>query len=69
MILQYAHMLNDFYARKGFVCPRVYVDSYVALNGRLGRPLVDPDVDLGVQTDSFRSKSWIIPLNDEIKGL
>ncbi|WP_291031946.1 HTTM domain-containing protein [Dyadobacter sp. 50-39] len=69
MILQYAHMLRDFYARKGFVCPRVYVDSYVALNGRLGRPLVDPDVDLGVQTDSFRSKSWIIPLNDEIKGL
>jgi hypothetical protein len=68
MILQYAHMLQDFYARQGFVSPQVFVDSYVALNGRLGRPLIDPEVDLARQTDSFQNKSWILPLHDEIKG-
>ncbi len=69
MILQYAHMLRDHYAARGFIRPQVYVDSYVALNGRTGQPLIAPDVDLARQTDSFRHKSWITPFNDEIKGL
>lgn len=69
MILQYAHMLRDHYAARGFKDPHVYVDSYVALNGRTGRPLIAPDVDLTQQTDSFRDKSWITPFEDEIKGL
>ncbi|MHA4741386.1 HTTM domain-containing protein [Dyadobacter sp. MSC1_007] len=69
MILQYAHMLRDHYAQKGFVSPQVYVDSYVALNGRMGKPLVAPNVDLARQTDSFQHKYWITPFNDEIKGL
>jgi hypothetical protein len=68
MILQYAHILRDFYSQQGFVSPQVFVDSYVALNGRLGRPLVDPLVDLAKQTDSFQDKFWILPLHDEIKG-
>ncbi|SEJ72874.1 Vitamin K-dependent gamma-carboxylase [Dyadobacter sp. SG02] len=69
MILQYAHMLRDHYAARGFTQPQVYVDSYVALNGRTGKPLVAPDVDLAQQSDSFRHKSWITPFNNEIKGL
>lgn len=69
MMLQYAHMLKAHYLQKGFSAPQVFVDSYVALNGRLGRPLADPAVDLAAQSESFRSKSWIIPLEDEIKGL
>ncbi|WP_026629721.1 HTTM domain-containing protein [Dyadobacter alkalitolerans] len=69
MILQYAHMLRDHYAAAGFKTPQVYVDSYVALNGRIGKPIIDPAVDLAKQTDSFQHKSWIIPFNDEIKGL
>lgn len=69
MILQYAHMLRDYYASRGFVQPHVYVDSYVALNGRTGKPLIAPDVDLAQQCDSFRHKSWITPFNNEIKGL
>ena len=68
MILQYAHILRDFYKKQGFQSPQVYMDSYVALNGRLGRPLIDPETDLAQKTESFRNKSWIIPLNDEIKG-
>ncbi|WP_342084281.1 HTTM domain-containing protein [Dyadobacter sp. OTU695] len=69
MILQYAHMLRDHYAARGFTHPHVYVDSYVALNGRTGKPLIAPDVDLAKQTDTFRHKSWITPFDNEIKGL
>jgi hypothetical protein len=69
MILQYAHFLHDHYEKLGFDSPQVYVDSYVALNGRLGKPLIKPDVDLAKETDSFQHKSWIIPFQDEIKGL
>lgn len=69
MILQYAHMLRDHYAARGFTQPQVYVDSYVALNGRTGKPLIAPDVDLAQQTESLRHKSWIIPFTDEIEGL
>ncbi|SEJ42099.1 Vitamin K-dependent gamma-carboxylase [Dyadobacter koreensis] len=69
MILQYAHILRDHYARQGFVNPKIYVDSYVALNGRLGKPLVSPDVNLAEQKESFQHKLWITPLEDEIKGL
>lgn len=68
MILQYAHILRDFYAKQGFQSPQVYVDSYVTLNGRLGKPLVDPETDLARQTESFRDKTWIVPLSGEIKG-
>ena len=68
MILQYAHILRDYYADRGFSNPKIYVDSYVALNGRLGKPLVSPEVNLAEQTESFQHKIWITPLNDEIKG-
>lgn len=68
MLLQYAHLLRDQYAKRGFRHPNVYVDSYVALNGRLGKPLVDPTVDLANERDSFTPKSWITPFDDEIIG-
>lgn len=69
MILQYAHILRDYYAARGFVSPEVYVDSYVALNGRLGRPLIDPRTNLARQEDSFEHKPWILPFTDEIEGI
>lgn len=69
MILQYAQILRDHYVAKGFSSPQVYVDSYVTLNGRLGRPMIDPTVDLARLEESFQHKSWILPLNDEIKGI
>lgn len=69
MILQYAHILRDHYKQQGFETPRVFVDSYVAMNGRLGKPLIDPEVDLAKEKESFRHKTWIYPLNDEIYGL
>ena len=68
MILQYAHYLAGFYAKQGFRSPQVYVDSYVALNGRLGKPLINPKTDLAQEHDSFSHKTWILPFNDTIKG-
>jgi hypothetical protein len=69
MILQYAHILRDYYLKQGFKSPQVYVDSYVALNGRLGKPLIDPLTNLAMQKESFNHKLWILPFDHEIKGL
>lgn len=68
MILQYAHILRDHYKKLGFRSPQVYIDSYVALNGRRGRAMISPETDLAQQEDSLCPKAWILPLNDEIKG-
>jgi hypothetical protein len=69
MILQYAHILRDHYTEEGFRAPEVYVDSYVALNGRLGKPLVDSLTDLSKEKESFSHKPWILPFGNEIKGI
>lgn len=69
MILQYAHILRDHYSDQGLKSPQVYVDSYVALNGRLGKPLVNPLTDLASEHESFKHKPWILPFDHEIKGL
>lgn len=68
MLLQYAHILHDYYEQKGYNKPQIYVDSYVALNGRIGKPIVRSNTNLAEETDSFWHKTWIIPFNDEIKG-
>lgn len=68
MLLQYAHFLRDYYTQHGFKSPRVYVDSYVALNGRLGRPLVNSTTDLAAEQESFTHKTWITSFNDKIIG-
>jgi hypothetical protein len=68
MILQYAHILRDYYSTKGYNSPQVYVDSYVALNGRMGKVLVNPKADLAKEEESFKQKTWLMPFNDEIKG-
>lgn len=67
-ILEYAHYLKDYYKEAGVVNPKVYVESYVALNGRRSRPYIDPNVNLAEQKESFKHKNWILPFEDEIKG-
>lgn len=69
MMLQFAHYLRDYYARRGVHQPRVYADAYVSLNGRLGKAFIDPTVDLARQAESFAPKPWILPFDDEISGL
>lgn len=67
-ILEYAHYLRDHYAQQNKDV-EVYVESYVALNGRRSQPYIDPTVDLAQENESFKHKQWILPFNDEIKGL
>jgi hypothetical protein len=68
MILQYAHILHDHYLAQGFVSPKVFVDSYVTLNGRLGKPFINSLTDLAKEKDSFAHKPWILPFENDIKG-
>jgi hypothetical protein len=69
MMLQYAHILSKHFVSQGFRSPEIYVDSYVTLNGRLGRPLVDATTDLAKENESFKHKEWLLPFGNEIKGL
>ncbi|TGE25925.1 HTTM domain-containing protein [Hymenobacter aquaticus] len=69
MMVQFAHYLRDYYARRGVPSPRVYADAYVSLNGRLGKAYIDPTVDLARESDDLRPKPWILPFDDEIIGL
>lgn len=68
-ILEYAHFLEDHYQEEGIEDPEIYVESYVALNGRISQPFVDPEVDLTEIKPSLKHRNWLLPFNDEIKGL
>lgn len=68
-ILEYAHFLGDHFKKQGHKNVEVYVKSFVALNGRLSQPFINEDVNLYAEKESFKPKHWILPFNDEIKGL
>ncbi len=68
-ILEYAHYLKGHFEDQGHQNVQVFVESYVTLNGRLSTQYIYPEVDLGKQKESFKHKKWIIPFEDEIKGL
>tara|TARA_R100000908_G_scaffold65369_1_gene55100 strand:- start:171521 stop:172891 length:1371 start_codon:yes stop_codon:yes gene_type:complete len=68
-ILEYAHYLEDHYQQQGIDDPEIYVESYVALNGRRSQPYVDPEVDLTEIEPSLKHRTWLLSFNDEIKGL
>lgn len=68
-ILEYAHYLGDHFTKQGHKNVQIFADSYVALNGRLSKRYIDPKIDLYQEIESFKHKRWILPFNDEIKGL
>lgn len=68
-ILEYAHFLEQHYKHQGIEDPEIYVDSYVALNGRGSQPYVNPDIDLTTINSSQYRQTWLMPFNDDIKGL
>jgi len=68
-ILEYAHHLEKHYQKEGIEDPEVYVESYVALNGRGSQPYVKSDIDLTEIKQSFKHRTWLYPFNYEIKGL
>jgi hypothetical protein len=43
----------------------VRADSRVALNGRRGRPFLDPNVDLGQIEDGLAKARWVLPSPSE----
>ncbi|RNC89502.1 MAG: HTTM domain-containing protein [Allomuricauda sp.] len=68
-ILEYAHYLENHFAKQGHKNIEIYVESYVSLNGRRSTFYIDPKVNLVKERESFRHKKWIIPFTDEIKGI
>lgn len=68
-ILQYARFLAEKFKKDGHKNLEIYVESYVALNGRKSTSFINPDVNLLTFKDSFESKTFILPFNDTIKGL
>ncbi len=67
-ILQYAQYLGDHFKNQGHKNISIYAESYVALNGRLSQPYVNPEIDLLKEKESFKHKDWLLPFNDTIKG-
>ncbi|NRT16575.1 hypothetical protein HNP99_002942 [Flavobacterium sp. 28A] len=67
-ILEYAHYLHNYYQQQGINNPEVYVESYVALNGRLSQKYIDSKINLANENESFKHKTWILPFNNNIKG-
>ncbi len=63
MILQYAKFVESYYQDMGIEDPKIFAESYVTLNGRKNQLLIDPNVDLTEEKDSFRHKPWILSYN------
>ncbi|QCX00794.1 HTTM domain-containing protein [Aggregatimonas sangjinii] len=67
-MLEFAHYLKKHFEKDGHKNVQVYVDSQVALNGRLSTTFIDPTANLAQENESFEHKKWIIPFKDDIKG-
>ena len=63
-ILQYAQFLNVHFSQQGMKDLGIFVDCFVALNGRKSARYIDPEFDLTKGYDSFAHKSWILPFNE-----
>lgn len=68
-ILEYAQFLKAHFEAQGHRNLEIYVDSYVAINGRRSQTYIDPKVNLLECADNFKHKNWILPFNDTIKGI
>lgn len=67
-ILEYAHYLKKHFSSQKQQDISVFVDSFVALNGRKSIRYIDPKIDLAKEQESFAHKTWILPFNDKIFG-
>lgn len=68
-ILEYAQYLAHLHQQDGRPMPAVYVESYVALNGRGSRPYVNSTIDLTTITFATPRTEWLLPFEDDIYGL
>ncbi len=65
MILEFAHFLKRHYEAKGVHNPEVRAEVYVTMNGRLGKLLIDPQVNLAEIKEGFGNKDWILPFHEQ----
>lgn len=61
MLINYAHFLKEEFKNKGIHDPEIVVESYVTLNGKASRLIVDKTTDLSLEEDNLKPKKWIIP--------
>jgi hypothetical protein len=61
MILQFAHILRDYYTTPDGRVPRVTADVWVTMNGAASRQLIDPNRDLGAEREGFHHYDWVLP--------
>ena len=61
LVLAFAHLVADDFARLGRGPVHVYAHAQVSWNGRRHALLVDPHVDLAAERDDFAPKVWILP--------
>jgi hypothetical protein len=64
LILQYAKFLKNHYEKKGLKVSKIRADVYVTLNARPSKLLIDNQLNLLEITDSWKSKNWILPFNE-----
>lgn len=60
LILQLAHAIGRDLRAKGYRDFRVHAITRVSLNGRPGRPMIDPDVDL-LEIRDLGPRTWVLP--------
>jgi hypothetical protein len=59
MILQFAHMLHQYYLDSGVGDTEIRAVCYASVNGHESNLLINPNVDLAKERDSFAPKKWI----------
>lgn len=59
MILQLAHRIRDDFNERGVGPVQVYADSWVSLNARPARRMIDPAADLAQVRDGLGAADWI----------
>lgn len=69
MILQYAHYLKEVYSKKGMVNPKVFVQSFVTLNGSGSRLFIDPTVNLASVPMNLSHKWWVLPFKNNVRDV
>lgn len=65
-IVQFARMIEQHYQKTYDIKdPQVYVESYVALNGRASQAFIDPNIDLTEVPLDWNQKNWVLPFKDK----
>lgn len=62
-MVQFAHFLKEEYAKKDYINPEVFVESYLNLNGKGSKAFTNPNIDLATESWGLSPKTWLLPFN------